>query len=64
MAIKPPLSTLPVLGSAEQTESYDRWYRAKVESAINSEQPRISHEQVMTELQARLAAKKKLRKMG
>lgn len=64
MAIKPPLFTLPVLGSAEQTESYDRWYRGKIEAAINSEQPRIPHEQVMTELQTRLAAKKKLRKMG
>ncbi len=64
MTIKLPLSTLPVLDSTEQTESYDRWYRAKVESAINSEQPRIPHEQVMTEMQTRLAAKKKMRKMG
>ncbi len=58
MAIKPPLSTLPMLGAAEQTESYDRWYRAKVEAAINSEQPRIPHEQVMTEMQTRFHAKR------
>ncbi|UAN63394.1 stability determinant [Serratia sp. JSRIV006] len=31
----------------EQADSYDRWFRAKVEAAMNSTKPRIPHDEVM-----------------
>lgn len=36
----------------EQTNSHDRWFRAKVQEAIDSKKPRIPHEQVMAEMWA------------
>ncbi|MFZ1871278.1 MAG: stability determinant [Chania sp.] len=44
----------------EQADSYDRWFRAKVEAAMNSNKPRIPHDQVMAEIRSRLEAKRKL----
>ncbi|MFS2221403.1 stability determinant [Pantoea sp. B65] len=44
----------------EQADSYDRWFRAKVEEAINSTKPRIPHDQAMAEIRSRLEAKRKL----
>jgi hypothetical protein len=31
----------------EQAESYDRWFRTKVEASINSTKPKIPHDEVM-----------------
>lgn len=31
----------------EQADSYDRWFRARVEAAMNSTNPRIPHYEVM-----------------
>ena len=36
----------------EQAASYDHWFRAKVQEAIDSKKPRIPHDQVMTEMDA------------
>ena len=36
----------------EQADSYDRWFRAKVQEAIDSKKPRIPHDQVMAEMWA------------
>ncbi|MFT3778603.1 MAG: stability determinant [Ottowia sp.] len=36
----------------EQADSYDRWFRAKVQEAIDSKKPRIPHDQVMAEMRA------------
>lgn len=36
----------------EQAESYDRWFRAKVQQAIDSKKPRIPHDQVMADMWA------------
>ncbi|CAI2038863.1 Uncharacterised protein [Serratia fonticola] len=44
----------------EQADRYDRWFRAKVEAAMNSTKPRIPHDQVMAEIRSRLEAKRKL----
>jgi hypothetical protein len=44
----------------EQADSYDRWFRARVEAAMNSTKPRIPHDQVMAEIRSRLEAKRKL----
>lgn len=44
----------------EQADSYDRWFRAKVEAAMNSTKPRIPHDKAMAEIRSRLEAKRKL----
>ncbi|BEM79375.1 hypothetical protein SME38J_34780 [Serratia marcescens] len=31
----------------EQADSYDRWFRSTVESSVNSDYPRIPHDEVM-----------------
>lgn len=36
----------------EQAESYERWFRIKVQEAIDSKKPRIPHDQVMAEMWA------------
>lgn len=36
----------------EQAASYDHWFRAKVQEAIDSKKPRIPHDQVMAEMDA------------
>jgi hypothetical protein len=36
----------------EQAASYDRWFRAKVQAALNSTAPRTPHDQVMAEMEA------------
>jgi hypothetical protein len=36
----------------EQADSYDLWFRAKVQEAIDSKKPRIPHDQVMAEMWA------------
>ena len=31
----------------EQADSYDRWFRAKVETSMNSTKPKIPHDEIM-----------------
>lgn len=42
----------------EAAASYDRWLQAKVQKAIDSEKPRVPHDQVMAEMRALLDAKR------
>lgn len=42
----------------EQAASYDRWFRAKVQEAIDSPAPRIPHDQVMARMDALIATLK------
>ena len=39
----------------EEENSYDRWFRAKVQAAIDSKEPRIPHDQVMAQAEAVMA---------
>lgn len=39
----------------EQADSYGRWFRAKVQEAIDSKKPRIPHDRVMARVDARIA---------
>ncbi|MBK5072001.1 stability determinant [Budviciaceae bacterium CWB-B4] len=48
----------------EQADSYERWFRDKVESAMNSTKPRIPHKKVIAEIQSRLNAKRKGHNVG
>ncbi len=38
--------------TSEDAAAYDAWFRAKVQRAIDSERPRIPHDQVMAAAQA------------
>ncbi|MBI5121241.1 MAG: antitoxin [Rhodospirillales bacterium] len=50
--------------SEEQEASYDRWFRAKIQAAIDSKQPRLSHDQVTAEILERLNSKRLIRNAG
>ncbi|KRP44655.1 hypothetical protein SAMN04490190_2888 [Pseudomonas libanensis] len=43
----------------EQADSYDRWFRAKVQAAIDDTSPGIPHDEVMAEMQALIESKLK-----
>lgn len=36
----------------EQADSYDKWFRAKVQEGIDDPRPRVPHDQVMARMQA------------
>jgi len=50
--------------SEEQEASYDRWFRAKIQAAIDSKQPRLPHDQVTAEILERLNSKRLIRNAG
>ncbi|TSA07610.1 MAG: stability determinant [Comamonadaceae bacterium] len=45
----------------EQEASYDQWFRAKVEEALQSEKPRLPHDAAMAKVQAMLEERRKTR---
>ena len=45
----------------EQEASYDQWFRAKVEEALNSEKPRLPHDAAMVKAQTMLKERRKAR---
>ena len=45
----------------EQQASYDQWFRAKVEEAMRSEKPRLSHDAAMAKVQALLGERRQAR---
>ena len=45
--------------AAAQEASNQSWLKAKVETSLNDTRPNIPHDQVMAEMRAMLAAKKK-----
>jgi len=45
----------------EQAASYDQWFRAKVLEAMNSDKPRLPHDEAMAKVQAELEERRKLR---
>lgn len=47
--------------TAEQETSYDQWFRARVEEALHSEKPRLSHDAAMARVQAMLEDRRKVR---
>ncbi|MBF0267563.1 MAG: antitoxin [Alphaproteobacteria bacterium] len=50
--------------SEEQEASYDRWFRAKIQTALDSKQPRLAHDQATAEIQDRLNKKRLIRNAG
>jgi hypothetical protein len=49
----------PLTETEEQDASYDRWFRAKVQAALDDPSPGIPHDQVMAEMQALIESKRK-----
>lgn len=44
--------------TAEQAASYDQWFRAQVQKALDNSEPRIPHDQVMAEMRTLIASKR------
>jgi hypothetical protein len=40
----------------EQADSYDRWFRAKVQQALDDPRPSIPHDEVVRRMEERFAA--------
>lgn len=47
--------------TAEEQAAYERWYRTKVEKAMNSPHPPVPHEQVMASVRQVIEAARKRR---
>ena len=45
-------------------DSYDTWFRAKVQEALDSKKPTIAHDEVMAKMQAMLDSKRMIRAAG
>ena len=45
--------------TTEDAEAHDRWFRAKVEAALASDQPTIPHDTVMAEVKQLLDARRR-----
>jgi hypothetical protein len=59
-----PYSRIPESASQADSVSYDCWFRAKMEEAINSIQTRIPHEEAVARVDALLEEKRKARARG
>lgn len=47
--------------TAEETVAYDRWFRARVQEAIDDSRPSIPHDHVMSKMRAIIATKRENR---
>lgn len=50
--------------TVEEAEAYDRWFRAEVEASLADPRPSISHDQVVAEMGAIIAAAERRRQSG
>jgi hypothetical protein len=48
----------------EEADSYDRWFRARVQASIDDPRPSVPHDQVMAEMRALIESKQKERDAG
>jgi hypothetical protein len=44
----------------EQADNYDRWFRAKVQEALDDSRPSVPHDEVMRRMEERFAALRKV----
>ena len=51
----------PEFATQADADSYDVWFRAKVQEALDSKKPRVAHDKVMAEMRAMLEAARKSR---
>lgn len=62
-----PIKLSPIVSefeTEEQATSYDRWFRAKVENAIDSKSPKTPHDEVTAGARKIIAAAKARRKLA
>lgn len=45
----------------EQADSYDRWFRAKVQEAIDSDKPNLPHDEAMARVDRLIEERRKQR---
>jgi hypothetical protein len=45
--------------TVQEAEAYDRWFRAKIQRALDDPRPKIPHDQVMAEIEKIIAAAEK-----
>lgn len=50
--------------TAEEAAAYDRWFRAQVQESIDDPRPSIPHDQVMAQMRAIIASKRKNARSG
>jgi hypothetical protein len=55
--VRPP--TESEFATTEDAAAYDRWLREQVQEAIDAPRPAIPHDQVMAEMRALIASKRK-----
>lgn len=48
----------------DQAVSYDKWFRAQVQAAIDDPRPNIPHDHVMAEMRELLEAQRKMSNAG
>ncbi|WP_372612763.1 stability determinant [Halomonas sp.] len=48
----------------EQADSYDRWFRERVQRSLDDPRPSIPHDDVMAEMRALLESKKRRNASG
>ncbi len=44
----------------EQADRYDRWFRAKVQEALDDPRPSVAHDEVVRRMEERFAALRKV----
>jgi len=49
------------IDATEEDASYDRWFRAKVQEALDSKKPALPHDEAMVRVDAMLAARRAAR---
>lgn len=54
-----PAPTESEFATSEDAVAYDRWFREQVQEAIDDPHPAIPHDQVMAEMRALIASKRK-----
>lgn len=57
MAKLPPIES--EFASTEEAEAYDVWFRAKVQAALDSDKPKIPHDEAMAQVRAAIAEAKR-----
>jgi hypothetical protein len=58
-----PLNPIePEFATAEDAAAYDRWFHDQVQAALDAPLPSVPHDQVMAEMRALIASKRRKHK--
>lgn len=59
---KPPYPGEPEFSAAEDAAAYELWFREQVKAALDDPHPTIPHDQVMADMRALIASKRRKNK--